>query len=84
MFAIRGHKGLKRLIISNSPCSMKLWVESCNEWRKRLPEEVEKALQRHEKDKTYDDPECRWSGGSRATARTVHTHTSSMLTPEAR
>ncbi|EXJ61106.1 hypothetical protein A1O7_05259 [Cladophialophora yegresii CBS 114405] len=61
MFAIRGHKGLKRLIISNSPCSMKLWVESCNEWRKQLPEDVEKALQKHEKDKTYDDPEYKWA-----------------------
>ncbi|KAJ9601978.1 hypothetical protein H2200_013537 [Cladophialophora chaetospira] len=36
---------------------MSLWVESCNEWRKQLPEDVEKALQKHEKDKTYDDPE---------------------------
>jgi hypothetical protein len=38
---------------------MELWVESCNEWRKQLPEDVEKALQKHEKDKTYDDPECK-------------------------
>jgi pimeloyl-ACP methyl ester carboxylesterase len=57
-FAVRGHPGLKRLVISNSPASMPLWVESCNEWRKQLPEDVEKALQKHEADKTYDDPEC--------------------------
>jgi len=57
MFAIRGHKGLKRLIISNSPASMPLWVESCSEWRKQLPDHVEKALQKHEADKTYHDPE---------------------------
>ncbi|KIW99527.1 uncharacterized protein Z518_11266 [Rhinocladiella mackenziei CBS 650.93] len=57
MFAIRGHRGLKRLIISNSPASMPLWVESCNKWRQQLPPEIERALQRHEADKTYKDPE---------------------------
>jgi L-proline amide hydrolase len=54
---IRGHKGLKRLIISNSPASMPLWVASCDEWRKQLPAHVEHALQKHEADKTYNDPE---------------------------
>ena len=64
MFAIRGHKGLKRMVISNSPASMPLWVESCNEWRKQLPEDVEKALQKHEKDQTYDDPQCKSTCGA--------------------
>ncbi|KAK5045030.1 hypothetical protein LTR84_010178 [Exophiala bonariae] len=57
MFAIRGHPGLKRLIISNSPASMPLWIESCNAWRAELPREIDDALQKHEDNKTYDDPE---------------------------
>ena len=50
-------KGMKRLIISNSPASMVLWVEACNELRKQLPRDVDETLEKHEKDKTYDDPE---------------------------
>ncbi|OAL36569.1 hypothetical protein AYO20_04185 [Fonsecaea nubica] len=61
MFAIRGHTGLKRLIISNSPASMKLWVESCNQWRRELPENVDNALTKHEESETYDDPEYKWA-----------------------
>ncbi|KAK5211568.1 hypothetical protein LTR47_005291 [Exophiala xenobiotica] len=57
MFAVRGHPGLNRLIISNSPASMPLWVESCNVWRRQLPREVDDTIARHEKDGTYDDPE---------------------------
>lgn len=57
VFAIRGHPGLKRLIISNSPASMPLFVDSCNAWRRELPREIDDALQRHEDDKSYTDPE---------------------------
>ncbi|EXJ65834.1 uncharacterized protein A1O5_11075 [Cladophialophora psammophila CBS 110553] len=57
MFAIRGSRGLKRLIISNSPASMKLWVEACNKWRSQLPRDVDNVLTRHEENQTYDDPE---------------------------
>lgn len=55
--AVRGHKGLKRLIIANSPASMALWTESCNAWRAQLPAEIDQALQKHEANKTYTDPE---------------------------
>lgn len=40
MYAVRGHKGLKNLIISNSPASMALWVDSCNQWMKELPDDI--------------------------------------------
>jgi len=50
-------KGMKRLIISNSPASMELWVESCNGLRKGLPRDIDETLEKHEKDQTYDDPE---------------------------
>jgi L-proline amide hydrolase len=56
-FAIRGHKGLNRLIIASSPASMPLFTEACNSWRSELPTEIEDALQRHEKAQTYYDPE---------------------------
>ena len=52
-----GVKGMKRLIISNSPSSMVLWVEACNSLRKHLPRNVDDALERHERDATYKDPE---------------------------
>ena len=57
IFAIRGHAGLKRLILSNSPISMPLFVQSCNAWRAQLPREIDDALTKHEKDGTYTDPE---------------------------
>ena len=57
MFAIRRPAGLKRLIISNSPASMTLWVEACNTWRAKLPKEIEGAIAKHEAAATYDDPE---------------------------
>ena len=57
MWGIKGHKGLKRLIISNSPASMEMWVESCNAWRKQLPRDVNEVLERCEREKKYEDPE---------------------------
>lgn len=50
-------KGLKRLIISNSPASMRLWVESCNEWRAVLPGNLNDTLTRFEKAQDYSNPE---------------------------
>ena len=57
MFAIKGHRGLRRLVISNSPCSMKLWVEACNEWRRELPRSVDEVLERCERSKDYGSEE---------------------------
>jgi len=57
MSSYAGVKGMKRLIVSNSPSSMVLWVESCNSLRKDLPRDIDEALERHEKDGTYKDPE---------------------------
>lgn len=49
--------GLKRLIISNSPASMKLWVTSCDEWRALLPRDVDETLEKYEKLQDYKNPE---------------------------
>ena len=41
--------GLRRLIISNSPASMELWIEACSRLRKQLPGEVQEALDEGER-----------------------------------
>ena len=46
-------RGLQRLIISNSPASMKLWVTACDEWRALLPRDVDETLQKYEKTQDY-------------------------------
>ena len=55
--AIGQPKGLKSLVISNSPASMALWVSEAMKQREALPESVRDALNRHEADDTTDDPE---------------------------
>lgn len=56
-FAIRGHAGLNKLIISNSPASLELWVTACNNSRKELPKGVDEILEKHEKARDYDNQE---------------------------
>jgi L-proline amide hydrolase len=55
--AIRQPKGLRSLVISNSPASMELWVSEAMKQRAALPEPVRSALDRHEANDTTDDPE---------------------------
>lgn len=55
--AIRQPRGLKSLVISNSPASMALWVSEAMKQREALPESVREALNRHEANDTTDDPE---------------------------
>ncbi|RDX57162.1 proline-specific peptidase [Lentinus brumalis] len=47
-FATQQPKGLKNLIISDSPASMKLWVEAANKLRSQLPPDVQNILDSHE------------------------------------
>jgi proline-specific peptidase len=56
-FATRQPKGLGKLVISDSPASMALWVKGANELRKGLPQEVQDALDKHEAAGTTTDPE---------------------------
>lgn len=49
--------GLCKLIISNSPASMGLWLEACNALRNALPKDVQDTLLKHEADKTTDSKE---------------------------
>lgn len=55
-FALTGPRGLRSLILSNSPASMDLWVSEANRLRADLPEDVRVALETHEAAGSTDDP----------------------------
>ncbi|MCF8483292.1 MAG: proline iminopeptidase-family hydrolase [Rhodospirillum sp.] len=55
--AVRRPKGLKALVLANSPPSMRLWVSEANRLRQALPQEVQETLLRHEAAGTLTDPE---------------------------
>jgi proline-specific peptidase len=56
-FATSRPRGLNRLVISNSPASMELWVKSCDAWRAKLPQDVEATLEKYEKLQEYSAQE---------------------------
>lgn len=53
----RQPKGLKRLIVSNSPADMHQWMEAQNALRSKLPQDVQDVLQKHEDAGTTDSAE---------------------------
>jgi L-proline amide hydrolase len=55
--AVRRPAGLRRLVIANSPASMRTWVAEANRLRADLPPEVQAALLKHEGDGTTDHPD---------------------------
>lgn len=48
IFATQQPKGLHKLIISDSPASMKLWMEAAALLRLQLPQQVQDVLNKHE------------------------------------
>ena len=52
--AVRQPAGLRRLVIADSPASMKTWVEEAARLRGDLPPEVQEVLRRHEAAGTFD------------------------------
>ncbi|KAI0787534.1 Alpha/Beta hydrolase protein [Fomes fomentarius] len=56
-FAARQPTGLKRLILSNAPASIKMWIEAVNKLRADLPKHVQDVLDEHEQDGTTDSAE---------------------------
>jgi L-proline amide hydrolase len=50
-------KGLRALVIADSPASMELWVEEANKLRAALPADVQATLLKHEAARTTDSPE---------------------------
>lgn len=55
--AVLRPKGLRRLVVANSPASMVTWVSEANRLRADLPAETQAALSRHEADGTTDHPD---------------------------
>ena len=55
--AVRRPEGLASLSICNSPASMELWMAAAALLRSELPEETQRALDRHEAAGTVTDPE---------------------------
>jgi L-proline amide hydrolase len=55
--AIRRPKGLRALVLSNSPASMELWASEAMILRSQMPAEIAAALDRHEAAGTTTDPE---------------------------
>ena len=55
--AIRQPRGLRSLVISDSPASMPLWLAAAAELRAELPPDVQETLLRHEAAGTTDSPE---------------------------
>ncbi|TFK49610.1 proline-specific peptidase [Heliocybe sulcata] len=53
----RPHAGLKHLILSSAPASMKLYESSTNRLLELLPDDIKETLKKHEKEETTDDPE---------------------------
>ncbi|EME83683.1 uncharacterized protein MYCFIDRAFT_211389 [Pseudocercospora fijiensis CIRAD86] len=49
--------GLRKLIISNSPSNMKVWVDVGNRLRKQLPKEIQDTLDRCEREGKVETPE---------------------------
>ena len=44
-----GREGLKTLTIANSPASMALWVSEAMRQRSEMPQDIQDALNKHEK-----------------------------------
>ncbi|TDW33390.1 tricorn interacting aminopeptidase F1 [Rhizobium azibense] len=55
--AVRRPRGLKALVIANSPANMRTWVAEANRLREELPQEVQDTLLEHEQAGTITDPE---------------------------
>ena len=55
--AVLRPKGLKAVVISDSPASMETWVSEANKLREALPPEVQATLLKHEKAGTTSSPE---------------------------
>jgi L-proline amide hydrolase len=55
--AVRQPEGLVSLSICNSPASMELWMAAAALLRSELPEDTQRALDRHEEAGTVTDPE---------------------------
>jgi L-proline amide hydrolase len=56
-FASKQPKGLRKLVLSNSPARAQDFVDSYNNYRKGMPQEVQDTLQKHEDAGTTESKE---------------------------
>jgi L-proline amide hydrolase len=56
-FAVDQPVGLKAIIIANSPAAMSTWISEANRLRRKLPQDVQETLLRHEETGTTDSAE---------------------------
>ncbi|SON53767.1 L-amino acid amidase [Hartmannibacter diazotrophicus] len=56
-FAVTKPKGLKALVIANSPAAMSTWISEANRLREELPPDVQAMLLKHEAAETTDSAE---------------------------
>ena len=56
-YATSQPKGIRKLIVSDSPSDMMLWVDTANKLRKNLPQDVQDSLDRCEKEGRTDSDE---------------------------
>lgn len=56
-YAITQPKGIRKLVVSNSPSNMKVWVEAAGRLRKDLPQDVQDTLDRCEEEGKTDTEE---------------------------
>jgi L-proline amide hydrolase len=61
--AVRQPPGLRRLVIADSPASMKTWVEEANRLRRDLPQHVQDTLTAHEEAGTIDSADYQTASG---------------------
>ena len=47
-------KGLRKLVISNSPASMETWLQALDVLRKKLPEDVQAVIERCEREQDFE------------------------------
>jgi L-proline amide hydrolase len=56
-YALDQPRGLRGMVVADSPASMPLWVSEANRLREDLPPEVQATLTRHEQAGTTEEPE---------------------------
>ena len=47
-------KGLRKLVISNSPASVETWLQALDVLRKKLPEDVQTVIERCERENDFE------------------------------
>ncbi len=57
--ATRSPRGLKKLVISNSPASQRMWTKCLNDLVRALPNDVQETLQKHEEARTFTHQDYR-------------------------